>query len=79
MGPPENCIHQPDPPECAGRRKRPAHRPRTRPCLLKGCERPFRPRRARQRYCSQECRRAMERVWQRERRWRRALQQRWNR
>jgi hypothetical protein len=61
MGPPEDCTHQPDRPECAGGRKRPARRPRTRPCLLKGCERPFRPRRARQRYCSQECRQAARR------------------
>ena len=58
MGPPEDCTHQPQHGECAGGRKRPARRPRTRPCLLKGCERPFRPRRARQRYCSQECRQA---------------------
>ena len=64
MGPPEDCTHQPDRHDCAGRRKRPAHRPRTRPCLLKGCERPFRPRRARERYCSPECRRAA-REWSR--------------
>ena len=34
----------------------PAWRPRTRCCLLKGCERRFCPQRARQRYCSDECR-----------------------
>ena len=39
-------------------------RPRTRCCLLKGCERRFRPQRAGQRYCSDECRRAA-RQWSR--------------
>ena len=58
MGPPEDCTRQPDVQERGGRRKRPAHRPRTRPCLLKGCERRFRPRRATERYCSRECREA---------------------
>ena len=33
-------------------------RPRTRCCLLKGCERPFHPHRARERYCSDDCREA---------------------
>ena len=42
----------------------PGRRPRTRCCLLKGCERRFRPQRARQRYCSDECRRAARR-WSR--------------
>jgi hypothetical protein len=32
----------------------PDRRPRTRCCLLKGCERLFRPQRAGQRYCSDE-------------------------
>jgi hypothetical protein len=58
MGPPEDCTHQADRPGSAGRRKRPAHRPRSRQCLLKGCERWFRPPRARERYCSPECRQA---------------------
>jgi hypothetical protein len=58
MGPPEDCTRLSDRPECAGGRKRPVRRPRTRPCLLKGCERRFRPRRARERYCSRECREA---------------------
>ena len=58
MGPPEDCRRQPQRQEPGGRRKRPAHRPRTRPCLLKGCERPFRPLRATERYCSRECREA---------------------
>jgi hypothetical protein len=55
MGPPEDCTRQPCRPTRSGERKRPARRPRTRPCLLKGCERPFRPLRARERYCSREC------------------------
>lgn len=58
MGPPEDCTRQPQRQERGGRRRRPARRPRTRPCLLKGCERPFRPRRATERYCSRECREA---------------------
>ena len=51
MGPPEDCTRQP-----RARGKRPRRRPRGRQCLLKGCERWFRPRRARERYCSPECR-----------------------
>jgi hypothetical protein len=42
----------------------PGPRPRTRCCLLKGCERHFCPQRARQRYCSDECRQAARR-WSR--------------
>ena len=42
----------------------PDRRPRTRCCLLKGCERRFRPQRAGVRYCSDECRRAARR-WSR--------------
>jgi hypothetical protein len=42
----------------------PGRRPRTRCCLLKGCERRFRPQRAGQHYCSDECRRAA-RQWSR--------------
>jgi hypothetical protein len=64
MGPPEDCTHRPGQTERAGPQKRPAHRPRTRQCLLKGCERPFRPERARERYCSRECRQAA-RKWAR--------------
>lgn len=55
MGPSENRT-----PRCAKQhragRKRPTRRPRGRQCLLKGCGRRFRPRQARERYCSQECR-----------------------
>src|ERR1022692_4094628 len=47
-----------------GGRKLPARRPRSRRCLLKGCERRFRPRHVRQRYCSEHWRKAA-RVWSR--------------
>lgn len=39
-------------------------RPRTRCCLLKGCERRFPPKRSGQRYCSRECAQAARR-WSR--------------
>lgn len=55
MGPPEDCTRQQDQPVRAEGRKLPVHRPRSRECLLKGCERQFSPRGARQRYCSSEC------------------------
>jgi len=42
----------------------PGRRPRTRRCLLKGCEQRFRPQHAGQRYCSAECGRAARR-WSR--------------
>ena len=58
MGPLEDCTRHRQRPRRGGERKRPARRPRTRPCLLKGCERRFRPLRARDRYCSRECREA---------------------
>jgi len=45
-------------------RKGRVRRPRTRMCLLKGCQARYRPRRASQRYCSGECREAA-RVWSR--------------
>lgn len=64
MGPAEDCTCQPGHAEGAGGRKRRSHRPRTRRCLLKGCERRFRPWRSRQRYCSRECRQAA-RQWSR--------------
>lgn len=63
MSPPD-CIHRTSRSGRAGRRRRPAHRPRTRRCLLKGCERRFRPRRAAERYCSRACRQAA-RKWSR--------------
>jgi hypothetical protein len=56
MGPPENRTRQSANQERG--RKRPARLPRTRRCLLKGCERRFRPKQARERYCSPECRRS---------------------
>jgi hypothetical protein len=58
MGPPENLTRPRS--EHAGR-KRPVRRPRTRRCLLKGCEQQFRPQRPQERYCSDACRRAARR------------------
>ena len=53
-------------------RKRAVHRPRTRRCLLKGCEHRFRPRHARQRYCSEGCRKKAREwsEWKARRTWR---------
>jgi hypothetical protein len=62
MGPPESRIGHPENQE--GRRKGLVRRPRTRYCLLKGCEQRFHPRQARQRYCSDGCRKAA-RKWSR--------------
>jgi len=47
-----------------GRRRCASRCPRTRRCLLKGCEQRFHPRQARHPYCSDECRRAARR-WSR--------------
>jgi hypothetical protein len=44
----------------AGSRRR-VRRPRGRACLLKGCERRFRPLHPRTRYCSEECREEAQR------------------
>ena len=63
VGPPENPTSHPENQETA-RRKRLARRPRTRRCLLKGCEQRFHPRQARERYCSERCRDAA-RQWSR--------------
>jgi hypothetical protein len=63
MGPPENLTNPREKPACR-RRKRVVRRLRTRPCLLKGCEQRFHPRRACQRYCSASCREAA-RKWSR--------------
>jgi hypothetical protein len=63
MGPPEGATSHPENQE-GGLRKRLARRPRSRRCLLKGCEQRFRPRRTRQRYCSEPCRKAA-RAWSR--------------
>ena len=63
MGPVEDSTRPPED-EGHGRRKRPTRRPRTRTCLLKGCEQRFHPREARQRYCSPQCRHAA-RQWSR--------------
>src|SRR5271155_4696480 len=62
MGPPENPTAHPENQE--GRRRRLPCRPRTRLCLLKGCDQRFHPRQARQRYCSEGCREAA-RKWSR--------------
>ena len=64
MGPSENpTSHRRK--QVAARRGRPApRRPLPRRCLLKGCEQRFRPRHARQRYCSTSCRQAA-RKWSR--------------
>jgi hypothetical protein len=53
MGPPESRTGHPENQE--GRRKGLKRRPRTRYCLLKGCEQRFHPKQARQRYCSERC------------------------
>jgi hypothetical protein len=63
VGPTENPTSHSENQERA-QRKRTARRPRTRPCLLKGCEGRFRPRQARQRFCSRGCREAARR-WSR--------------
>jgi len=62
MGPPENPASPA--PKQAARRRQLARRPRTRRCLLKGCEQPFHARQAQQRYCSEGCR-AAAREWSR--------------
>ena len=63
MGPHEN-LTSPAEKQAGGGSHRPTRRPRprTRRCLLKGCEQRFRPRHARQRYCSDDCRKAA-RTW----------------
>ena len=43
-----------------------------RSCDRPGCYEQFIPRSQRQKFCSKECQRAMERVLERERRWRQA-------
>lgn len=47
--------NQPSHLRIAGKQRRVGH-PRSRACLLKGCERRFRPLHPRTRYCSEECR-----------------------
>ena len=55
MGLPERPTDAPQNQE-ASRCVHPARRPRTRMCLLKGCEQPFHPQQASERYCSAGCR-----------------------
>jgi hypothetical protein len=61
MGPSES-VTRPRKRQATGRRKRCC--PRQRRCLLKGCEQRYRPRHARQRHCSGDCREAARR-WSR--------------
>jgi len=63
MGPVENPTKSTERQAGNGCR-RGARRPRCRRCLLKGCEKLFRPGQARQRYCSEHCRKAA-RTWSR--------------
>jgi hypothetical protein len=63
MGPLENATSQVEKQD-AKRRRQSVRRPRTRQCLLKGCAERFRPQQARQRYCSEGCRKAA-RKWSR--------------
>jgi hypothetical protein len=63
MGPPES-LTRPCKKQADGRRTQRRRHPRSRCCLLKGCERKFQPWHARQRYCSAECR-ATARKWSR--------------
>src|SRR5579864_6745039 len=62
MGPSESATGQLE--NQGRRRRRLRRRPRSRRCLLKGCERHYRPRQARQRYCSADCG-AAARKWSR--------------
>ena len=64
MGLSKNPTNPDQKQEAAARRKRPRCAPRTRRCLLKGCEQRFRPRQAHQRYCSGPCRKEA-RAWSR--------------
>jgi hypothetical protein len=60
MGPSESLTRHREN-QAAGRR---VQRPRQRRCLLKGCEQRFHPLQARQRYCSEGCRKKARR-WSR--------------
>jgi hypothetical protein len=59
---PRNALQKQETPEQGRQSQRLARRPRTRRCLLKACERRYRPRRGLQRYCSYRCR-AAARAW----------------
>ena len=58
-----------------GQRKRLAHRPRTRRCLLKGCGQVFRPQQPLARYCCEACQTEARRWrrWKARRRYRQSL------
>jgi len=62
MGPSEDLPNSRTNQECC--RSRPRRRARTRRCLLKGCNRVYRPDHPLQRYCSEACRRETRR-WRR--------------
>ena len=64
MGHLENPTNRREKQAAPPRRRRPGGAARARRCLLKGCERRYRPRQARQRYCCGECRKAA-RAWSR--------------
>jgi hypothetical protein len=79
MAPGEDCSTPPknQPPPNVAKvpwRKRRAHRPRRRVCLLKGCGRIFRPEQPLARYCSEACREQARRwrEWKSRRRYRRS-------
>jgi hypothetical protein len=63
VGPDEDST-RPTEEQQRGAAARSRRRPRTRRCLVKGCEQRFRPRGARERYCSEACRQAA-REWSR--------------
>ena len=67
MGPTEGPSNDPK-----NQDRRKARRPRTRRCLLKGCEKRYRPKKAAQRYCSPECRQAARKwsLWKGQRKYR---------
>jgi hypothetical protein len=70
----EDCPTPPknQPPAKILWRKRRARRPRSRVCLLKGCERIFRPQQPMARYCCDACRKEARqwRQWKARRRYR---------
>ena len=63
MGPSES-VTRPRKKQTVARPKRRRRRLRPRHCLLKGCKQKFAPRQARQRYCSEHCRKEA-RKWSR--------------
>lgn len=74
MAPAEDCLTSPrnQPTAKILWRQRRARRPRSRDCLLKGCEREFRPQQPLARYCREACREQARqwRAWKARRRYR---------